>query len=48
MMTFTFKTCAGDKFDIRACDLEQARVLAMVKFGTQGYRADLVKMTNAI
>lgn len=47
MLTFTFKTASGEKFDICACDLIQARVLAMSKGGPQFYRADLVKVTNA-
>lgn len=48
MMNYTFKTLKGEVKTVRACDAEQARVVAMVKYGNDFLRADIVKVNNSL
>lgn len=46
MMNYIFKTLKGEVKKVRACDAEQARVLAIVKYGNDFLRADLIGADN--
>lgn len=48
MMNFTFKTVTGKITTVRACDKEQAQILAVVRYGKEFLKADLVKATNTL
>lgn len=48
MLTYTFKTANGEIANVRACDTNQARILAMAFYGKQFYDAKLVKASNSL
>lgn len=45
MMTCTFKM-DRQEVSVRACDMYQARILAMAKYGKQWYHSKLVRISN--
>lgn len=48
MMTYTFKTTNGEIANVRACNMNHARILAMAFYGKHFYDAKLVKASNSL
>lgn len=47
MMNYIFRL-DNKTVTVRACDMRQARILAMAQYGREMYHAKLVKATNSI
>lgn len=48
MYAYTFKAPNGEIATVKACDADQAQILAAVRYGDQFLKADLIRVTNAL
>ncbi len=48
MMNYTFKTEKGETATVRACDMKQAKILAIARHGRDFMWSKCVKMDNNI